>query len=201
MVLACIMVSGCIKEEQRNGEGFTSSVVRGNASLYTEDYNGLTVGEDGLIRCVVSHIKTPTEFDINFRNTRSVRLAGVSAPDVNSPQYAEARAYLYNYTGKGNPIFLRPLPGIDVKDERSVIVGFPLLVADRQPSPDQTLFVDLIQGMLSRGLLRITNYEEFDRPEVARAAHQAEEYARKNRVGIWGDPAVANASTVPAPAK
>jgi len=187
--IGTVFLSACVKEQDRGNSGFVSGVVSGNATLDNSDFATLTVGEDGLIRCVVSRIKSPTEFDINFRSVRSVRLPGVEGVDAKSnPElYAEAMSYIRKFAGNGNPIFLRPLQGVDLKDERKVIVAFPLLVAERQPDPDQTLFVDLIQGMLSRGLLKISNYDEFDRPEVARAAYQAEEYAKQNKIGMWGN--------------
>jgi len=189
LVLA-MLFAACVKERDSDGSGFTSAVSTGNnASLDQTDFGGLTLGEDGLVRCAVTRIKTATEFVINRNNPRNVRLAAIKGPnEATDPNlYDQARRYLLEYIGQGNTIYLRPLPGSNLKDQRLTIVGFPLLVSDRQPDPARPLFVDLIQGMLSRGLAEISDPDEFDSPEVMRAAYRAQEMAKTNRLGIWAN--------------
>jgi endonuclease YncB( thermonuclease family) len=190
---ATLIVVGCIRETI-GADGVRIS----EPSWYDPnvEYDRLTVGEDGLIRCVFSFIKSPTEVEINFRRPRKVRFAGVKAPDRSSfpddksynDLLEEAKGYILHWAGGGNPVFLRPQPGTNLRDEKAIIVGTPLLVAERQPNPERPSFVDLTQGMLSRGLVQLAGdhaMAEFGRPEVARSAWEAQQHARNSRVGVW----------------
>lgn len=193
LVVVTLVVGGCMRETIDD-----RGVRIDEPSWYDPnvEYNRLTVGDDGLIRCVVSYIESPTEFEINFRRPRKVRMAGVKPPErsqfPDDKSYneimEEAKGYLLHWAGSGNPVFLRPQPGTDLRDEKAVIVATPLLVSERQPDPERPAFVDMVQGMLSRGLVQLAGDDrmaEFGRPEAARSAWEAQQIARRSKLGIW----------------
>jgi hypothetical protein len=181
LALVSTVLSGCVtREYDREGR----LIERDLETELVRDSHGRIIGKPTMLvppHTIVINGGKPTE--------REIRLLGVEGlPEREAPvTYAMTQEWMATYIGEEDQIFVRPGLGMNVRER--VIYGVVYLYAYDERTggvmPDGYVIVNL--AMLSQGLVKIRDIREIDQAWLRERMLQAEEHARRNKLGLWSD--------------
>jgi|GEM_PF-5577766 len=173
-LVSAFALASCVTQEV-DAEGNVIVKDEGDAD------NAQPVTEDGLLLASIYRIESPTVVYINRNNSKKLTFAGVTLPsaDEDPDTYSAAMSVLVTHQKEAPLFYIRMSPGTNLNSKE--ITGTLMRQMDKQKG-----YFDITQGLLSLGLLRISNPAEFASVQVAENMRLRQEEAQRKRLGMWG---------------
>ena len=177
-------LAGCITQ-QYDSQGNPI----GRAALERE----LVTDTGGRIIARPTHLIPPDRMIINGNTPteRGIRLLGGEgvSRDKAPTTYAKSQEWMAKYVAEEDEIYIKPALNTDLKQR--VIYGIVYLRAVDEDTGREIPggYVNVNMAMLSQGLVRTRDLREIEDAGLRERMQAAEDYARRERLGLWsGDP-------------
>ncbi len=156
-----------------------------------EDLDKLVFDANGRFLAVATRLSPPTTVVVNGGKPteREIRLLGVEGlPENKAPNtYARCQEWMAKFMSHGETLYIRPQTGAST--EQRVIYGEIYMEAVDGKTGEALVdrYVLVNMAMLSLGLVKIRDIQEFSNSALQKRMREVEDEARREKRGLWSE--------------